>query len=815
MWMLLLLASVAPPVADPLPPGAIARLGSTRWATVDGEGGLAVSPEGKWVATVDGGVVVVLDARTGERVRSLSPGGELPLRNVLAWFRQPNRLLVRTDEEVLLLDPDGERPPVAFLSSHQGCLVGKGTHLFLGHTDGGCNVVDLKTRKTLFTGRTRQLSRRDASLAAGHPSLPQVAIPLPNRGFAVLDALSGKTLWETIGHTPRGFGRYGPPIRLAYDPTGKWLASAGPDGTVRLWHAADGKPGPVFDLGQPQCLDLAWGPNGLLAVAYANGFVQVYRNGKRLSRFGTPCTAPTARVAFSPDGERLYHRLGERTRILCWDLKTGTLISPRHPSTGAAERLRWLDGRRLVTTDRDREIGEWDTHKSKIERTEILHFPIVHASETGCQVLTFSRSNTTLHWGDRLGRTPERSLPLPAETAPVEAAILSEDSKTLLTASWTRKPPFSLELRCWEAATGHERWRKTVANASLAGSIELRLGTAGKLNAIVRNPLAPVWIQMDVVDGKVLERQGITTRGFCLAFSSQDRWRLFANQQGRDWELSLRDQSLGMNVHAARTEMDQVVEALFSPEDRWWAIVGRDGDAHTVRVWERRTGRIYRTFATPGSARAARFCPDGRRIASADVRGSIVLWDLTGRMRGPDGELTSWSPTPADLETGWKQLAALDPRTAYKAVWLLASAPSQSRPFLARRLAPAAPLAPERLAELIDRLDSEDFATRESAEKELEAHGSAVVSQALQIGPALSLEARRRIERVAARLATSAESLRNDRAVFALEQMGEPGRALLYRLAEGVPEAEITQLARAALKRQKSGGTARRDVSAP
>jgi hypothetical protein len=33
--------------------------------------------------------------------------------------------------------------------------------------------------------------------------------------------------------------------------------------------------------------------------------------------------------------------------------------------------------------------------------------------------------------------------------------------------------------------------------------------------------------------------------------------------------------------------------------------------------------------------------------------------------------------------------------------------------------------------------------------------------------------------------------------------MGDAGRPLLYRLAEGVPEAEITQMARAALKRRR------------
>jgi WD40 repeat protein len=68
---------------------------------------------------------------------------------------------------------------------------------------------------------------------------------------------------------------------LAYAADGKTLASAGADGTVRLWQAATGRTLLIFE-GLPALVHgLAFSPDGrTLAVALHDGSVRLYTGGE-------------------------------------------------------------------------------------------------------------------------------------------------------------------------------------------------------------------------------------------------------------------------------------------------------------------------------------------------------------------------------------------------------------------------------------------------------------------------------------------------------------------------------------------------------
>jgi hypothetical protein len=119
------------------------------------------------------------------------------------------------------------------------------------------------------------------------------------------------------------------------------------------------------------------------------------------------------------------------------------------------------------------------------------------------------------------------------------------------------------------------------------------------------------------------------------------------------------------------------------------------------------------------------------------------------------------------------------------------------------------------LARLTANLDSDQFAVRDQATRELEALGElaeAALRKLLAAKP--SLEARRRAEELLEKLRSplpSGERLRSLRAVEALEHAGtEPAQRLLIRLAGGAPGARLTREAQAALQR-----LARRPVAKP
>jgi hypothetical protein len=113
------------------------------------------------------------------------------------------------------------------------------------------------------------------------------------------------------------------------------------------------------------------------------------------------------------------------------------------------------------------------------------------------------------------------------------------------------------------------------------------------------------------------------------------------------------------------------------------------------------------------------------------------------------------------------------------------------------------------MKQLIADLDADDFATRESASKELEKLGKSAegpIREAMAAGP--PLEAEKRLEQLLKLLGEewplSAEQQRDVRAVRALEQTGTPeARKLLESLTKESPGWWVAQQASAALERLK------------
>jgi hypothetical protein len=157
-----------------------------------------------------------------------------------------------------------------------------------------------------------------------------------------------------------------------------------------------------------------------------------------------------------------------------------------------------------------------------------------------------------------------------------------------------------------------------------------------------------------------------------------------------------------------------------------------------------------------------------------------------------------------ELDTLWSDLAG-EARKAHRALYSLAAAPTQSLPFLADRLRPAAAVDARRVEKLLADLDSEQFAVRDRAAEELTRMGE-------QIEPALrrvlegkpSLEVRGRVQAILDALGgvPPAGTLRTLRAIRALERVGTPeARRILRTLADGAAGARETREAKAALER--------------
>jgi WD40 repeat protein len=236
-----------------------------------------------------------------------------------------------------------------------------------------------------------------------------------------------------------------------------------------------------------------------------------------------------------------------------------------------------------------------------------------------------------------------------------------------------------------------------------------------------------------------------------------------------------------------------------SPDDRLLAI----GDAEGV-VWlvDIATGTVLREFEGHREMiNGVAFSSDGSGLVSASEDSTALIWDVIGKRetKGLTGRLSA-----EEMANLWRQLADDDLRTAYQAIWRLASYPGNSLPWLRSRMRPVRGANPALVRSLVRQLDDESFAQRVKASRELLALGDAVepllsdtVNQA-----GLSPETRSRIKKVLATLERSPERRQLRRALIVLEYIHSPSACDLLRvISRGDPKSWLTSEASSSLQR--------------
>jgi Tol biopolymer transport system component len=236
-----------------------------------------------------------------------------------------------------------------------------------------------------------------------------------------------------------------------------------------------------------------------------------------------------------------------------------------------------------------------------------------------------------------------------------------------------------------------------------------------------------------------------------------------------------------------------ISELAFSPDGRVLAAVVK----YDIYLWEVATAKKRWSFYCRQASRLA-FSPDSRTLA-LECSDRLLLCDPASVKGNP--------PKAEELPRLWATLRSDDAVVAYRAIRTLTAFPAQTLPYLRQQMKPIS--LSESLSRKIDRwlvdLDSDIFTTRQKANEELQkcdvlAEGA--LRRALAARP--SLEFRKRasalLEGIERRRAV--EHLQQLRALEVLEHIGTAeARGLLAELAKGVPEARLTQEAKASLAR--------------
>jgi WD40 repeat protein len=371
---------------------------------------LAYSSDGRRLAVLVPGAVVVLDPETGAELTTLS--------------------LPRTEAEHITFGPDDKTLIVTEKVSN---IVGE---VILSSWD-----LDKLPAVRVFRecGSTLAVSADGRRIATGAP-----------KAVVVRDAATGAVVHSFDNAADRF--RWG----LAFSPDGRYLAAGNDDRFVQLWDLRTGMPHRAIEL--PRVLwaqRVAFRPDSRqLTVGFSGGFATFdVESGELLhdSASDEDTVAPPP-VAYSPDGGRMLTSCSDGS-IWLWDANRKETVFRRNLHAVSDDEPGWIysvgflkDGKRFITCCDDRTARIWGENGEELVRfaghtSTVTEFAI---SPDERRLATASRDASIKIWDVASGR---ELLTLRGHTGAVTGLAWSPDGRTIYSTSddgslrfWTSQP---------------------------------------------------------------------------------------------------------------------------------------------------------------------------------------------------------------------------------------------------------------------------------------------------------------------------------------------------------------------------------------
>lgn len=799
-------------LGDPLPEGALLRLGTIRYRAAAAINEAALSPDGKILATACESGITLFDLATGKprHLRDSAVPNGFDVNGSKLSFSPDGKQLVSVTHsgnlrfwdvaagKLLRVVGNGEEPPAAPRGGRTIAMIPppavgdsrwtkiwfppQSTNVIAGSRGIGLHPGSFTTIIEPSTGnilRRFQVTGELAAVASDGKTLASI-----DAGF--LDAI----LCDNQGKELRRFHHEGKIKIATLCQDGKRLVTVNEKSEIKIWDTATGQ------------------EQRTIAAP----------NAKRKDHGRTV-------VSIAPDGNTLF--VGTTGGdILRWNLRDGKELNPLSGHTWWVTGLfPTPDGRSLVSVSWDNMVHRWDLALGRAEPNGegFTRHVLVTRSPDGRSIAAASCPGRLEFWdagtGKRLRRfsLPARSfsrmrfspdgkrLALACSDAKVRLWDISAEGVTrelnnsqpvdgysyFEGLAWSPDGRFlaaSLRgdgIRMWETTTGKEIWHEVRKGAIAFTPDGKTLVSGGQDRSLTFQDAATGAVRFTLNDNRNMI-DGI-------AFSPDGGTLATCHHGGN---VYLCDPKTGVVRKTLRAHRQVAWSISFSPNSKRLASSGDN----TVCVWEVATGAEVQCLkGHEGRTYQVEFGADGRTVLSSSWDLTALLWDIRPRIEG--GRKPS-------LELLWTDLAGEDAARAYRAVHQLAAIPNDAVPFMRKHLRPAPVVDEKSLTLLIADLDSEDFAKREKATTELQKFGECALPayrKALKGKP--SLESRRRLEDLLDRAQhawrdISGERLRMLRAVEALElARTERARDVLKTLAAGASGARLTEEAKASLER--------------
>lgn len=806
---------------DPLPSGAVARIGTNRFRHGSPVMSLTFSPDGQRISSAGMyGDSAVWDARTGRCLAFLGMCPEKTLKwptvsadGSLVTGREigKNEVVVQRalDGEILHRFPyedHGWRLPLAFSRDKR----------WLATNDRAMNetsVWDLQKGKL-----AQQITSGDICDQMVFTPDGSILIQVGVFEIRLLNVETGATIRKIQTMKDTTEFRTAGIMGAAVSPNGQILAALCSFDTLDLWDLKTGRllhnisspgnnAGPVFS------------PDGKSIVTTGNsGAIDFWdvATGKKVRTLKPQREERLRVLAYSPDGKILAAG-GDDHVIYFWDVASGKENSPVTSHIGGIPSVTMLsDGRTFQvhckydnnwrTNLIDESLTTWDL-QGKLVRQAKLTSGNAHAyalSSDGRSVAYASRPDVktdpdtnppssirlcALESGEQLVKVDKLD-------CGIDELAFSPNGRFLLVRAgsdtlqiWKRKTPGTLEkvADIPQSASGPGL---CVSPDSRWLAVEAEKGCCFH----------------DCETGKLIRRYPDRI-GSIAALSASGRILVsrVRNDNNRGSDVIVWEQATGRLLCQLECETGDTDKAPIAVSPNGNVVAGCL-NRQVIALWDACTGKQigklegHRSYITSLS-----FSADGRHLVSASRDSTILIWDWKTKLPPP---VASAPLSPERLQQLWQDLTADDPKQAYPAIGVLTQSPDQAVALVKANARTGKSIEPRKLNQWIKDLDSESFDERENAMKMLADAGEYAeipLRKALDGSP--SLEVQLRVNKLLDRLVTGPiipSTLTTMRSLVLLERINTPAaHALIKEFSEVVNDPIRKREAELSLERLK------------
>jgi WD40 repeat protein len=428
----------------------------------------------------------------------------------------------------------------------------------------------------------------------------QIIVTASVGGTIKLWSVKERKLLKTIQHDFMRLDRFG--VRFVDNTT---IAATNSDRTIKLWNV-NGKQIKILRGHTDQVLYLDVSRDGkYIASAIEDGTVKIWspKSDKPLQTLVIPDTIIN-QLSFSPDSKMLALASQDGT-VKLWNLDS--ILPPKILQSRGTSVSFSPDSKMIVSGDSDGTVKLWQdgkplwnvqAHKQTIQQ--------VSFSPDGKLIASASRDGTVKLWNPQgtLIRTRK------GHSKEVLSVSFNPDNKTIASASADKT------VKLWNLRDG-ELIKTITAHKDAVKSVSFspdgKMIASGSSDTTVK-----LW---NVLDGRLIKT---------LPDDIKDVLSVSFSPDGNVIALSSSDNTIRLwYLNEQRTKVFQddshALKVNFSPKGQ--TLVSGSGDK--IKLWKL-DRELIKTLQQPNKAIIfdVSFSPDGKTMASADIDGKVILWDL-------------------------------------------------------------------------------------------------------------------------------------------------------------------------------------------